>query len=126
MTRMFFVAALWMISQQGFSQMSAVLDAIRSGNASELGSFLEDRVELGIDAGYVFVPKNTAVSQLATFFKNHRPLGFKEIHQGASKGKDAKYTIGELETNNGSFRVYIYANQTGRKTSIQEIRFDRN
>lgn len=126
MTRMFFVAALWMISLQGYSQMNAVFDAIRSGNATELGSFLEERIELGIDADYVFVPKNTAVSQLATFFKNHRPTGFKEIHQGASRGRDAKYTIGELETNNGTFRVYIYANQTGSKTSIQEIRFDRN
>jgi len=125
MKRLILIGSVLFLSLQSFAQVGDIFAALRSGNASALSRFFEDRIELGIESDYVMVNKKDATDKLSLFFRDHRPTNFKEIHQGHSRGRDAKFTIGELETSNGTFRVYIYVNQTGNTTSIQEIRFDR-
>lgn len=107
------------------AQMSDVYSAIRSGNATALSSHFEDMLEVCILEDQSLYSKSEATSMISNFFQKNKPSGFKEMHQGSSKGKDSKYTIGQLETSNGSYRVYIFATQQGNKVSIQEIRFDR-
>lgn len=107
------------------AQMSDVYSALKSGNATALSSHFEDMLEVCILEDQSLYSKAEATSMIAKFFQQNKPSGFKEMHQGSSKGKDSKYTIGQLDTSNGSYRVYIFATQKGNKVNIQEIRFDR-
>ncbi|MCB0521576.1 MAG: DUF4783 domain-containing protein, partial [Saprospiraceae bacterium] len=45
--------------------------------------------------------------------------------QGASKGQDSQYCIGNLVASSGTFRVYVYMKVSGGKYLIQELRFDK-
>ena len=62
---------------------------------------------------------------LQNFFAKYQPKNFHQVHQGTSKGKDSQYLIGNLTTNNTTFRVYLYMKVAGSKYLIQEIRFDK-
>ena len=111
---------------QTSAQMSSVFMALKNGDVRSLTQQMDDRLEIGILDDQSFTTKAEASKKLETFFKQNRPLDFQEMHKGSSRGRDSKYTIGTLETRNGSFRVYIFAVQQGRNTIIQELRIDRD
>ena len=69
--------------------------------------------------------KQDAIQVIQQFLKNNKPVSIKEAHQGASKNSNSKYTIANLQTASGSYRVYIFIKNHPNKTIIQEIRFDK-
>lgn len=107
------------------AQMNDIYSAIRSGNAESLSKYFDNMLEVCIADDQQLYTKKEAIAKVRQFFNSHRPSSFKEIHVGSSKGKDSKFTIGELTTNNGNFRVYIFVNQSAKGTVIKEIRFDK-
>lgn len=107
------------------AQMSDIFASIKAGDANALGKHMDDPVEVCILEDQMIYSKREAITMISKFFSNNRPTDFKEMHQGSSKGKDSKYTIGSLTTSSGSFRVYIFVKQSGAKNVIQEIRFDK-
>lgn len=107
------------------AQMNDIFAAIKSGDANALGRYMDDPVEVCILEDQMIHNKREAIAMISKFFSNNRPTDFKEMHQGSSKGKDSKYTIGSLTTSSGTFRVYIFVKQNGSKNVIQEIRFDK-
>jgi hypothetical protein len=110
---------------QSTAQMSLVFTALKNGDVRSLTQQMDDRLEIGILDDQSFTTKDEASKKLETFFRQNRPVDFQEMHKGSSRGRDSKYTIGTLETRNGTFRVYIFAVQQGRNTIIQELRIDR-
>ena len=59
------------------------------------------------------------------FFNSHtpEPQGFSILHQGGKEG--AKYVIGNLITNNGSFRVYFLLKKNNGKEYIHQLRIEK-
>jgi hypothetical protein len=99
--------------------------ALGSGNADALGQYLDNSVEISVlDQENVYT-KAQAVQVIRQFFTKNPPRNFSLVHQGASKGSDSEYCIGNLTTANGSFRVYLYMKVTGTNYLIQELRFDQ-
>jgi hypothetical protein len=48
------------------------------------------------------------------------------VHQGTSRGNESHYCIGNLSTDKGSFRVYIYTRVANGRHLIKELRFDKD
>ncbi len=107
------------------AQMNEIFAAIKAGDANALGRYMDDPVEVCVLEDQMIYSKREAIAMVSKFFSNNRPTDFKEMHQGSSKGKDSKYTIGSLTTSSGTFRVYIFVKQSGNRNVIQEIRFDK-
>ncbi len=111
----------------GFAQadFSGMAKALGSGNADALGQYFDQDVEISLADREDVYARTQAVGVVRQFFSQNTPRGFQQMHQGASKGSDAQYCIGNLTTATGTFRVYLYAKNSGGKFLIQEIRFDK-
>jgi hypothetical protein len=70
--------------------------------------------------------REKATTLMKDFFAKNKPKGFSQMHQGASKGKDTQYTIGEMPTVSGNYRVYLYMKVVNDNYLIQEIRIGKN
>ena len=100
--------------------------SLNEGNTVGLSSFLDNQVEISMSELEATVSKAEATAQLKKFFLKNPVKSFTQAHQGNSKGNDSTYIIGNLNTQNGIFRVYIYIKIDAGKQYIQEIRFDKD
>lgn len=122
-----FLWLIFLLPVSGFSQadFSGMAKALGSGNADALGQYFDQNVEISISDQEDVYAKAQAIGVVKQFFNQNAPRGFQQMHQGASKGSDAQYCIGNLSTASGTFRVYLYAKSSGGKFLIQEVRFDK-
>ncbi|NBU35677.1 MAG: DUF4783 domain-containing protein [Bacteroidetes bacterium] len=100
--------------------------SLNEGNTVGLSSFLDSQVEISMAGLEETVSKAETIVQLKKFFLKNPVKNFTQAHQGNSKGNDSTYIIGNLNTQNGIFRVYIYVKIDAGKQYIQEIRFDKD
>ena len=105
--------------------LDSITKAISTGNVSALEPYLDKSVEITILGEENLYGKTEAVQILKNFFGKNKPQTFSQMHTGQSKGKEAHYSIGNLTTASGIFRVYIYARVEGDKFFVQELRFDK-
>jgi hypothetical protein len=96
--------------------------AIKAGNAVELSKYMNSTVELLLLDKEDFYKKNVAETILKDFFNEYHTKDFIIRHQGARN--DAQYAIGNLETEKGSFRVYILLKKVGQELLIHIIRIE--
>lgn len=99
--------------------------AMSTGNADALSKFFDSDVEISIADKEEIYEKSTAKTVVSDFFSKNKPKSFNQVHQGASKGKDTQYCIGEMPTAGGNYRVYLYMKVSGDQYIIQEMRFDK-
>ena len=121
-----FLAIVLLISSSSFLQAQSfdnIADAIRSGNAASLASHFQGNVEISVKESQNSYSKSQAEVVLRNFFGSHSPKSFAIAHQGSSP-EGSKYFIGNLATNAGNYRTYVYAKLNGGNYSIQEIRFE--
>ncbi|MEZ4950284.1 MAG: DUF4783 domain-containing protein [Saprospiraceae bacterium] len=105
--------------------IGAITRAISSGDAAALGQFFDETVEIATPDSEDMYSKSDAIQKVRQFFNSAKPQSFSQVHQGASKGQDSQYFIGNLVAGNGKYRVYIYMKVKGSNSLIQELRFDR-
>lgn len=130
MKNLLFVLFLFPMAAIAAAQNNPVLEAVAralsAGDADALARHLADNVDLSILEKEQTCSKAKAVESLRSFFNTNRPRSFNQVHQGASRGSNDQYCIGNLVTANGAFRVYIYLKVTGSSAVVQELRFDRD
>ena len=105
--------------------LDAITKAISSGNADALGQYFDANVEIAVMDKEETYAKAQAIQVVKDFFSKNKPSTFKQVHQGASKGQDSQYCIGNMTASSGTYRVYIYMKVSGAKQVIQELRFDK-
>ncbi|MCF8246095.1 MAG: DUF4783 domain-containing protein [Saprospiraceae bacterium] len=105
--------------------LDAITKAISSGNADALGQYFDSSVEIAVLDKEETYTKAQAIQVMKDFFTKNKPSSFKQVHQGASKGQDSQYCIGNMTATSGTYRVYIYMKVSGTKQVIQELRFDK-
>ena len=97
-----------------------IAEAFKAGNAKEAAKYFDTSIELKtIDKSSVYSRAQAEVV-LKEFFDKHPVKSFKVIHRGSS-AKGAQYAIGDLQTEKGNFRTYIYIKVIQSKTFIQEL-----
>ena len=107
------------------TSLADITRAISSGDADALGQYFDQTVEVAVLDQEDMYDRAEAVRIVKDFFAKNKPAGFREVHQGTSKGADSQYVIGNMSTTSGTYRVYIYMKVTDSKFVIQELRFDQ-
>ena len=122
-----YVLAIAMLFVFGLSaqDFSGAGKAFQTGNAAELSKHLDGNVEVTILNNEANYSKTQAEMVLKEFFNSNKPSTYKAIHNGDS-GSGSKYQIGELSTDSGIYRTYVYGKEKSGKFLIQEIRIEEN
>lgn len=121
----FFTLALLATAICSFTFISGideVVNAIKSGNASQVAKFFDNTVEIGMPDKSNSYSKSQAEMVLKDFFSNNVVKGFEVIHKGENAG--SQYCIGNLITKAATYRTTIYMKQKSEKQVLQEIRFE--
>ena len=123
MKQLIFVLMLAPLTPALNQSLAGMSKAISDGNAETLGQYFDESVEVSVlDKEEVYTKVN-AIKVVKDFFAKYKPTGFSQVHQGNKS--NAQYAIGNLTTDNGTFRVYLYLQTSGAEAKIQEIRFDK-
>ena len=119
---LFTIVSLAAINQDQTKIPAGISIAIKSGNASELSKYMNSTIELLLLEKEDFYKKVVAETILKDFFNEYHSKDFVIRHQGARN--DAQYAIGNLETEKGSFRVYILLKKVNQELLIHILRIE--
>ena len=100
-----------------------VINGIKAGNASSVSKYFDNTVEITLAGKSNNYSKSQGETILRDFFANNLVKSFIVVHQGDAGG--SQFVIGNLVTNNGTFRTTANLKQRGDKQILQEIKFDR-
>jgi hypothetical protein len=100
-----------------------IVTSIQNGNAAGLADFFNENVELVVQTHDDVYSKSQAQQIVAEFFKVNKPKQFSIIHQGGKDG--ARYAIGSLTTNAGTFRVYFLLKNKDNISYIHQLRIEK-
>jgi len=100
-----------------------IVVSIQNGNDTGLAAFFNENVELVVQAHDDVYSKSQAQQIVAEFFKSNKPKQFSIIHQGGKDG--ARYAIGSLITNTGTFRVYFLLKSKNNNSYIHQLRIEK-
>lgn len=110
----------------GMLQAQADLQgALGKGDIAVISVHLGAQVDLTIGDKEELLSKAETESRLKDFYSLYQPKGYRQVHAGSSKNTESTYTIGELSTDKGLFRVYLYFTQSGPKRVIEELRIEK-
>jgi Domain of unknown function (DUF4783) len=110
---------------QGNPVIEAITRALNAADADALAQYFGAKVQISIGDDEQTLDKAKATDALKAFFATNKPAGYASMHSGKSKENSDQYTIGNLNTGTGTYRVYIYLKTSGSTQTIQEIRFDK-
>ena len=113
-----FLAMSWMINAQEPAELAA---ALKAGNAGAIAEYFDKRVVTDIDGQSNNYSSEQGEVILKNFLTKFSTRSFSTLHKGVSQG-NSQYMVGNLQTNQGTFRTSIYINNQ----KIQEIRFEKD
>ncbi|MDQ2862481.1 MAG: DUF4783 domain-containing protein [Bacteroidota bacterium] len=119
------LSLLLFITVSSFMSVSfdEVIKAIKSGDADQVSSFLDNTVEITLPGKSNSYSKSQASLVLKEFFAANSIKDFEILHMSDNSG--SQYCIGNLKTSNGTFRTTIFMKQKGDKELLQELRFEK-
>lgn len=101
------------------AQQSGIEAALQKGNATDLSPFLSKSVDLLIPGTEDTFTANEAATVLTEFFTKQTVKGYKQNHVSTPQEGRAKYTIGDLYTAQGTYRVTLYYDAQQKITEIR-------
>jgi len=97
-----------------------IVTSIQNGDDAVLASFFNENVELVVQTHDDVYSKSQAQQIVAEFFKTNKPKQFSILHQGGPEA--ARYAVGSLTTNTGTFRVYFLLKNKNNISYIHQLR----
>lgn len=124
--RIFTILFLLLMANSLFSQSkSQVFEAIRKSDLIALSDMFDKKIEYCFNDQIEFLDKPAALKAVKAFLERNIPKTVTPMHQGTSKSEDSNFAIATMETTNGrKFRIYVYAENSGGKLLVQELRID--
>ena len=104
--------------------LSTLPTSLKNGNANAIAKNFDKRVDITIDDNADNYSSTQAEVILKGFLHKFSSRDFTLVHKGNSNDA-AQYAIGNLKTNAGSYRTYIFIKKTNNTNYIQEIRFEK-
>ncbi len=118
----FAASLLYILPFVALTQNSGIDAALNKGNAADLGVFFAGKVDVSILNNDASLPSDQAVQQLADFFTQNMVKGYKRAHLTAPANGRSGYSLGDLYTSTGSYRIYLYFDSSQK---ISEIRIEK-
>lgn len=111
----------------GVSQsLNPFFDLLKKSDTRSIAELLANKVQYCFDDQIDVADKVVALKALNAFLERNPPKSITPMHKGNSKGEGSSFSIAVLETSNGKkYRIYVYAELVSGKTSIKEIRIDK-
>ncbi|HZV70497.1 MAG TPA: DUF4783 domain-containing protein [Saprospiraceae bacterium] len=113
---------LFVLPFMAIGQSSGIDVAINKGSASELGTYLSPKVDVSILDEDVSLTSGEATRYLESFFSKNTVKSYKRAHLTPATNGRSSYSLGDLITATGTYRVYLYFD-TNQK--ISEIRIEK-
>ena len=104
------------------SQSAGIDAALNKGSAADLGVFFAPKVDVSVLNTDASLTPGVAVQRLTDFFSQNTVLGYKRAHYTAPADGRSAYSLGDLTTSTGNYRIYLYFD-AGQK--ISEIRIEK-
>jgi len=120
------LAIVVMFFAVGMTAQMSVEEAFRQENAEAFDHHFHSDVEMSLPGNENRYTKADAIGLMEAFFSVHAVQQFKKVHSGSSRGKDSNYYIGQLTTDKGVYRVYIYYDVHDNTKDIHELRIEKN
>ncbi|HEX6334122.1 MAG TPA: DUF4783 domain-containing protein [Flavisolibacter sp.] len=98
-----------------------VIQALRTGNATELSKYVDDNIEISLPDRSDTYSRAQANVILRDFFSNSGVRGFEVMHKGDNGG--SKFCIGTLQTRGGNYRTTVLMKTKSGRQLVREIRF---
>lgn len=98
-----------------------VINALRSGNATELSRYVDDNIEIALPDKTDSYSRSQAVMVLQDFFKNNGVRSFDVQFKGENGG--SQFCVGKLVTHSGSYRTTVFMKTKNSRQLVKEIRF---
>lgn len=115
---------LWIVSllltlpMLGIGQQSEVEEALKKGDANALSTYLSKSVDLSIPGHEKTVTAAEAVKALSGFFQQQGVKGYKKMHSSTPQQGRANFTIGDLFTAKGTYRLTLFFNQEQKISEV--------
>ncbi len=100
-------------------QQSGIEAALQKGDAPSLGIYFNKTVDLAIPDAEDTYTAGEAVTVLSDFFTRQTVKGYKKVHVSAPQEGRAAYSIGDLYTATGTFRITLYYDAQQKITEIR-------
>ncbi|RYZ27626.1 MAG: DUF4783 domain-containing protein [Chitinophagaceae bacterium] len=109
-----------------FAQASGiddVINALRSGNTTQLIKYVDNNIELSLPSKTDNYSRQQAGVILQDFFSNSGVKDFESKHKGDNGG--SQFGIGTLITRSGNYRTTIFMTEKNGKLFVKGLRFQQ-
>ena len=101
-----------------------VVKAFQQGNIDVLSEFFNVRLQVNISDHEYMCSKAQAKEIMREFFNNNKPASFSIIFEGGKE--DSNFSIGNLVTNNGNYRVNVFFRKFDGVYLIHLLRIEKD
>ncbi len=108
-------------SKNSFPQ--GITAATQQGDATELASYFNNKIELIMPSKSGVFSKEQAQYMMKDFFDNNTPTSFQIIHQGIRD--NSSFAIGRYSCSKGQYRLQFLTKNIDNQTLIIQIRIDK-
>ncbi len=113
---------LFVLPFLAFGQNVAIDAAINKGSGADLSTYLAEKVDVSILNQDASLSAVETVKSLSAFFSQNTVKSYKRAHLTPATNGRASYSLGDLSTSTGMYRVYLYYDA---KQKISEIRVEK-
>lgn len=109
------------LQQDVLTEISA---ALGRGDAAGLALYFPASVGISVlQKAPVYYSKQQAQQVLTDFFEKNKPRKFEKAHAGGQS--NAQFTMGDLTTSSGVYRVTFFLKEVNGQTQIQNLIIDK-
>ncbi len=101
------------------AQQNGLDAALAKGNVNDMGIYFSKSIDLVIPGAEDTYTADKAVTILSDFFATEVVKGYKQVHLSAPAQGRSKYSIGDLYTSKGTYRITLYYDTEQKITEIR-------
>lgn len=113
---------IWMTPLMAVGQQSGIEAALQKGSAADLGVHFAKMVDITLPQTEDTYSADKAVTILSDFFAYQTVKGYKRAHSSGDQGTRAKYSIGDLFTAKGTYRITLYFDAQDKISEIKIVK----
>ncbi|MCD6063423.1 MAG: hypothetical protein K0R82_1334 [Flavipsychrobacter sp.] len=104
-----------------------MVNYVRNGDVPSMSKYFDKIVTITLNSNQSAYSSTQAEMILKDFFAKNVVKEFVVMQNGTAPNKDSRYAIGNLNTSNGTYQLYILLKLSKDGTSflLHEIRFER-